>query len=213
MEKDADSGKKDFVMEFIDGPDSELDAESESALRRRPSRYPSGMWGAVAVAAGIALLGGLFLGYFFGGDGDSPMSEDLKSISAGVESLENRIERLESLDDRLAQLERQGTGLRQSQARSQDKVKSLSKQLNIVSERVRKLESRTAAAPKRSATKSTTVSKTQSTKTPKYHEITAGDTLYRISIKYGITVDELCRLNNISRKQVLNQGKKLIVSE
>ena len=33
---------------------------------------------------------------------------------------------------------------------------------------------------------------------PSYHEVTAGETLYRISNKYNISVDDIQRLNNLS---------------
>ncbi|UCF58134.1 MAG: LysM peptidoglycan-binding domain-containing protein, partial [Deltaproteobacteria bacterium] len=39
-----------------------------------------------------------------------------------------------------------------------------------------------------------------------------GETLYRIAKKYGITVDELCRLNDMAPSQVIKPGQKLLVS-
>jgi murein DD-endopeptidase MepM/ murein hydrolase activator NlpD len=41
------------------------------------------------------------------------------------------------------------------------------------------------------------------------HVIRKGDTLYALARKYGTTVEELCRINNISRQAVLRVGKKL----
>lgn len=42
-----------------------------------------------------------------------------------------------------------------------------------------------------------------------YHIIVKGDTLYDISRKYGTTVGELCRINNINKSQVLRIGTRL----
>jgi LysM repeat protein len=39
-----------------------------------------------------------------------------------------------------------------------------------------------------------------------------GETLFGISKKYGITVDELRRLNNLKSNQSIGAGQKLIVS-
>ena len=45
----------------------------------------------------------------------------------------------------------------------------------------------------------------------KYHTIKKGDTLYSIARKYGTTVDNICDLNGITSKTVLNVGRKLRV--
>jgi len=41
------------------------------------------------------------------------------------------------------------------------------------------------------------------------HVIKKGDTLYALSRRYGTTIEELCRINNISRKAVLRVGRRL----
>jgi LysM repeat protein len=44
------------------------------------------------------------------------------------------------------------------------------------------------------------------------HTVRSGDTLWRIASLYRTTVDDLCRLNRISRETVLQPGDKLAVS-
>lgn len=51
------------------------------------------------------------------------------------------------------------------------------------------------------------------TKKARYHEVGKGETLSRIAQKYGITVDELCRLNKITPKTVIRPGQKLLVAK
>jgi membrane-bound lytic murein transglycosylase D len=46
----------------------------------------------------------------------------------------------------------------------------------------------------------------------KYHTVQKGETLYGISKKYGIGVEELRKLNNLSAGQSLRTGQKLVVS-
>ncbi|MDD3625050.1 MAG: M23 family metallopeptidase [Proteiniphilum sp.] len=46
----------------------------------------------------------------------------------------------------------------------------------------------------------------------KYHRIKQGDTLGAIARKYGVSVGELCNLNNINSRTVLRIGKSLRVS-
>ena len=45
-----------------------------------------------------------------------------------------------------------------------------------------------------------------------YHEVQPGDTLFGIALQYGISVDELCRLNDITPEQLIYPGQKLLVS-
>ena len=44
---------------------------------------------------------------------------------------------------------------------------------------------------------------------PIYHRIEAGDTLYSLSKKYGISVEKICELNNIQTNIILKIGQKL----
>ena len=44
-----------------------------------------------------------------------------------------------------------------------------------------------------------------------YHQVQPGETLYRISLKYGISVEELRKLNNIGPEAVIYVGQKLKV--
>jgi len=45
-----------------------------------------------------------------------------------------------------------------------------------------------------------------------FHTVQKGETLYRIGIKYGISVEELQKLNDLSADQPLLAGQKLLVS-
>ncbi len=51
------------------------------------------------------------------------------------------------------------------------------------------------------------------TKERRYHEVRKGETLSRIAQKYGITVEELCRLNKITPKTIIQPGNKLLVAK
>ena len=45
-----------------------------------------------------------------------------------------------------------------------------------------------------------------------YHEVQSGESLYLIARKYGLSVDELCRLNNMHPRQIIRPGQKLLVA-
>ncbi len=43
----------------------------------------------------------------------------------------------------------------------------------------------------------------------KYHRVRSGDSLWRISKRYGVSISKLCRLNGISRKSTLRIGQRI----
>lgn len=43
----------------------------------------------------------------------------------------------------------------------------------------------------------------------KYHRVRSGDSLWRISKNYGVSINELCALNGISRKKTLSVGQMI----
>lgn len=43
----------------------------------------------------------------------------------------------------------------------------------------------------------------------KYHRVRSGDSLWRISRRYGVSINKLCRLNKVSRKSTLKIGQRL----
>ncbi len=45
-----------------------------------------------------------------------------------------------------------------------------------------------------------------------YHTVSKGETLTKISKKYGITVEELRKLNGLSGNQGVRTGQKLVIS-
>ncbi len=43
----------------------------------------------------------------------------------------------------------------------------------------------------------------------KYHRVRSGDSLWRISKRYNVSINKLCRLNRISRKKTLRIGQRI----
>jgi len=46
----------------------------------------------------------------------------------------------------------------------------------------------------------------------RYHEIQAGDNLYNLSRKYGVKLEDLHRINNITPGTILQPGQKILIS-
>ena len=136
------------------------------------------------------LLGAVILGLFvlvavlF----QHPSNVDSES---NMKSLERRIKRLEgklhSVDKIEADLEH---------------IKENYKQLNTLIETARALDT-----PSKSTAARTVTNKPEAV----YHKVVAGETLYRISRRYGLAADELRRLNQLRPEAIIFPGQRLLV--
>jgi LysM repeat protein len=164
------------------------------------------LWGGVILLL-IVLVALLFAG------SDKVDTERPSPIQTRLEQLEERLRSFEGMDQRIANLEKLEQGLRTSIAKADAHVRSLAEQLDKVAQEVKKLEDRPAPV----AAESESPPPVQATKPPeseaRYHVVRSGDSLYSIGRKYGISVEELRRLNNIPTKQAIYPGQKLMIAE
>ncbi len=181
MNQDRNEAAQEFMEEIVDDlgytPKGGKNQGSGSTVDPRPVPRLVIRWG-----MGIVLLIAVIAFFVMGRNGDS--TEELASIKAGVNRLEDRLARLEGLEkleDRIVRLEKEGKRLQQE---------------------IQKIISRDmTASPKRP---SPAVEQ-------KYHTVRSGESLYTIAKKYGISTDRLCKLNKITSKEPIQPGQKLLV--
>jgi len=118
-----------------------------------------------------------------------------------------------TLQSKIASLEEKITGLEKQMADLQGNSvtggpdPSLVHRVEALSQKVEELgkkaqlttESKAKPAPPRATSK-------------RYHTVQKGETLSKISKRYGVTLEELCKLNGLSRSQPVRTGQKLLVS-
>jgi LysM repeat protein len=152
----------------------------------------------------LVVLIGFFL--FSGEDGNG---NGTSLFEEKVAILEERIRNLEKTNDLLAGLEQQ---LKQS-AKIEDRVARLENQVASRMDQLAKEVSILQKAPVRlSAPTDASADKVAVAKTPaSYHRVEPGETLYRISRTYGIAIEELRRLNNLTPASNIHPGQKLLV--
>ena len=142
---------------------------------------------------GIVVLLIIVIALFSGG-GNGLSTGDLTSIQASLNQLEKRLTRLEGVEGRIASLEKQ------------------EKEMDKLSQKADQLEKRMASAPAKIEAPYPIQRMPLPPATERYHEVRPGDILSRIAQKYGTSVEELCRLNNMSPNQVIYPGQKLLVA-
>ena len=164
------------------------------------------------------LLGGLLILVFLGGIFyflSRPSGDDENNLLQS---------KLSNLEQKIFSLEKQITEL-------QGKVSTLGpdpvflQQLDALAQRVQALEEQKQPAagtkakpstPSKPAAETTTKhsapSKPVASADKQYHTVQKGDTLYGISRKYKVSVENLRKLNNLSKDQALRAGQRLQVS-
>jgi len=123
-------------------------------------------------------------------------------------------QRVNEMTTNLTNLELRIGGLEKQQADLQGKTANsvIVNEVETLASKVSELEKR--MTPSQADQKATTESAKQSKAVKKsYHEVKKGETLYRIAKQYGITVDELRRLNKLPPNQPIEIGQKLLVSK
>ena len=115
-----------------------------------------------------------------------------------------------SLEQRIAGLEQQLAEL-QGKNTTSGIDPALLQQVNALALKVESLEKKKQPTAESKAKPSPPSKQAVSTE-KKYHTVQKGETLYWISKKYGISVEELRKRNNLSVDQPIRTGQKLLVS-
>jgi LysM repeat protein len=93
----------------------------------------------------------------------------------------------------------------------QELGKDLNGRMEQLERLVNQLGNDVAVVRKRVGRKPAAVESLPEKRAPQYHRVRKGESLYRIGRKYGVSIRELCRLNNISSNRAIHPGQKLIV--
>jgi LysM repeat protein len=206
MDNDINKEMREFREEIADSLGHEK--KDENIRRSKASlgfKYPLILGG-----AGIIIL--IVLIFLFPWDKNKVSIKDLTSIKVRLDLLERRLTRIEGVEVKIAHLEKQGKGFQQYMAERERYGRYLTQRLDKLTQRTDRLEKgMTPVAAKTKAQKATQRKPTSLAKKP-YHKVRRGENLYRIAQQYGISVEELCRLNNITSKQAIYPGQKLLVS-
>ena len=152
--------------------------------QRNPKNFLAEKRNLILIGAGLLIVVLLF--FFFRFSGKDKSTEALVQMEQKLAAVEQKIAALEKQQEDLAG----------------GPVKSLA-------EKVEKLEKRPTEKPKPPASP-----KAQAAPLAKrYHKMKKGETLAGIAKKYGLSVEELRRMNKFSPKATPTVGQRLIVSQ
>jgi LysM repeat protein len=135
------------------------------------------------------------------------LSARLTEISYYVGGIENRTVSLEKrqaeFHGQLTQLDGRLTAFSSSPILKE--VETLAPRVNLLEKQLSSIHVRQKVTPVRSGA--------IQTDKRHYYEIKEGDNLFRISQKYGLSVEELARMNDLQEDELILVGQKLVVSK
>ena len=198
----------DTLPEAIEGFEQDLPEDmptmDEAAPRGRESS-PRRKSRNSLVLGGAALVLLILLVLFFLLQGEKKGPEvDLQPLLKKIGFLEERMAKLESRAKEPPQIQEKLDGLTRN---LNERLSHLEKDINQIKEEAASAKKRTEviqpAAPARSQAKSGDA---------RVHTVAPGENLFRIALRYHLSVEELRRLNNLRPDQSLRVGQKLIVA-
>jgi len=208
--------KKQGEDEFQDMAE-EMANDLASTRREEDPRRASTYWGSDfranpwILAGACVIIGLLLVALFFSGWREGP-PEDLKALRTELNRIGERLTRLESVGKRVAQLEKGEKRLERASARAEKSILVLSKAVHQIKKKTGSLEKKLAALSQTTRASRGTSKKAAPRTGARYHVVQPKENLTWIAQKYGMTLKELCRLNNITRNHVIRPGQKLLVA-
>ena len=209
MDNNIDNETKDVEEQIANN--MRYDLKDKNTRRHRAKRNDSSRR-KIMILGGFGVLILIFLiAIFFGGD-DKPSKKDQTPFKIRLGQIEKRLTRFEGIEIRVASLENKERELEQAITEADNAKRLLNQQYNKLAQRLETLQKGKTIIPAKTTAPITTQKTPSSLREERFHKVRSGDTLYHIAQKYRISLDELCRLNNITSKQAIYPGQKLLVT-
>ena len=130
---------------------------------------------------------------------------DFDTLIKRVDRIEAQMTDVEGIEERIAAREKGSTTDIAAGG-------ALVQQLDLLTRKVEALEQKMGSVDKKVQAIKTSTAERVKAKKAQYHVVVRGESLFRIARKYELTVDKLCNLNKITRRQSIYPGQKLLVS-
>ena len=207
--------REDFVI-------SEDKAEEPVDDFRREEYYPgsadifrkkSALPFIIGGAGLIALV--VIFGIMLSGRNDAVDRDYLQSLETRIEQLEKKLAAIGGMDQTLAQLDKQereltamGERLKGFETTVTAQIDQIIKELGTLHQKIAGTAVSTQPAAPPAEKKAPAVAQKKEP-IPEFHQVQAGDTLYRISRRYGLTVEQMRSYNHLAAGAAIYPGQKL----
>ena len=194
MTRDVGSDTQEIFGEMQE----DLARQKTSGHRNKPSQNSNSsgksalLWGVM----GIILI--LLLVLLFRGE-DKTVKEDLNALKVRMEQMEKKAAAFESAAKKVDTLDAQIRGLQQSVSKVEGAQRSLADRMDKLAQKAEKPSAAQVTGKKPGAQ-------------AKVHEVRPGETIFSIAKKYNLSSDQLLKLNNMTKKDTIQPGQKLVVA-
>ena len=135
----------------------------------------------------------------------------LSAMDQRLQQLESRMTILEGLNELVTDLDKNRQATKPLTVRLDRLETSFSKRIGAMEQQLKKLRTRLVKTEAKQA-KAPVVKRQTSKQSAKTHVVKKGETLYSISKKYGLSLNQLMTFNKLSKQAVINPGQKLKIS-
>ncbi len=205
LPKAIESFEQDLVQEELPEEAAILDEEGQSRrgfVPRQKSRKPLVLTGVIVLVVVLAVL-------FFLAQGEKKSPEvDLQPL----------LKKMGLLEERMAKLESKGKETPQVQEKLDSLTRNLNERLSHLEKDINQIKEEAASGKKKAeVSQPAAPTPTPPPRSPakpgntRVHTVAPGENLYRIALRYNLSVEELRGLNNMRADQSLQVGQKLTV--
>ena len=203
--------KKSWINK-LDDLDEDQPRENNNPRRRQfgMGRPPDNLISYIAGGAGIALV--IILVVIFARGGSDVSSQEIQEISSRLETLE---ERMQSLENQAEQRQVAFVDVLETARDLNRRLEMQRENIDDMRQNLAALEEDPPARPDPEPAQPTEPAErpeTEANDEHVYHEVQAGENLFRIGLEYGLSPDEIRELNNLGPNEPIHPGQKLRVS-
>ena len=172
--------------------------------RKKSSSIPP-----VLLGLGFFIMVFLFI-VFLSKTSDIASKTEIVNLEKRLALLEERLGKIDEIDEKLILLDTQRKKSELFIDRFDRFETSLSLKMDIINNELYTSKKKVNKTPE--SKKPEKAKNSKKITHPIWHEVTAKETLYQISRQYGLTVDDLRKLNRLAPEAVIHPGQKLIVA-
>ena len=190
-------------------PDEEyLEEEGYQTLTEKKP-LPRGWFIVPVLLAGIVIVVMIAI-WFRGTPQNTQANGRIQQIEDRIIMIEKRLAELTGIDEKMSGLERDG----QAYLLAIERLNRLETTVSMRVERIEQALSTVQAKQTKPQPKTKKVAKPPTSKKESItHVVKSGDTLYAISRRYDISIDQLRKDNNLNKNTTINPGQKLIIKK
>ena len=204
--------REDFVISQDDDTEEAEDLGQEEYYGNQTNIF-QGKSNLTYIIGGVGLvLIVVILIYALTGPSNDVDRQQLQALDERIQGLEKRLATIGLIDQALARIDNNEKELSLIMERVDRFEGTVTTQIDQIIKELGKLHQKTDSTPAPPAKTKPPVAKSISDKQEIIHEVRAGDTLYSISRRYGLTVDQLRAYNNIGKDAAIRPGQKLKLS-